>query len=274
MAISAPARQNPSQSKPAARRSLFLVGIAMAVVAALLVIILGSVVAGRATAATVQVSVVVAAQDISHRHVVRAGDLALATIPVSAVAPGTLLQQSQALGKVAQVDILKGQPISANLVVSEGSGDPALLPIPVAWVASAIPVNEQQGVGGYVSPGDVVDLIATWTDAIFNPVAVPTKRTKTILSGLHVIRVGSATATSKAGQPQGVVSSLTVLVTRCDPPYLEWLLDNSVTFQYALLSSADYGKAPTAADPACPAGTTVTRVGPTEVDRKFGMTKA
>jgi pilus assembly protein CpaB len=273
MAISAPARPTSSQSRPAARKPLFLIGIAMSVVAFLLVIILGSVVAGRATVSTAQVSVVVAAQDIHHRTVVGAADLTAVTLPVNAVPPEALFQRSLAIGKIAQVDVLKGQPITSNLVAAEGAGEPSLLPIPAGWVAATIPASEQQAVAGYVSPGDVIDLAATVGENVLNPAAAnPRQLTRTVFPGLRVLRVGAAGSSGKSGQQQGIATSLTVLVTQCDAPYMDWLINNS-TVRYTLRSSADYGKAPTAADPSCPAGSPTVRVGPAEVDKKFGLTK-
>jgi pilus assembly protein CpaB len=273
MAVTAPARPTSSQAKPAARRPLFLIGIAMSVVAFLLVIVLGSVVAGRATVSTAQVSVVVAAQDIHHRAVVGAGDLTAVSLPVTAAPPAVLFDRSQAVGKIAQVDVLKGQPITTNLIAAEGAGVPGLLPIPTGWVGTTIPAGELQAVGGYVSPGDVIDLTTSVAESVLAPAAAnPRQLTRTVFTGLHVLRVGAAGATSKSGQQQGVATSLTVLVTQCDAPYLAWLINNS-SVRYTLRSSADYGPVPTAADPACPAGSATIRVGPAEVDKKFGLTK-
>jgi Flp pilus assembly protein CpaB len=269
MAVSAPARP---QSKPAARRPLFLIGIAMAVVAFLLVLILGSVIASRATAGTVQVTVLVAARDIPHRTVIGVADLTTAALPATGVPPQALAQSAQALGKVAQVTVLKGQPITSNLVAAEGAGDPGFLPIPAGWVAATIPASEQQAVGGYVAQGDVIDVAATVNEAALNAaVANPRQLTKTAYTGLHVIRVGPSTG-GKTGAVQGLTSSLTVLVTPCEAPYLTWLVANGVV-KYDLRASADYGKVPTGPDPSCPSGTQVAKVGPAEIDRKFGFTR-
>jgi Flp pilus assembly protein CpaB len=270
MAISAPARQ--TKAKPAARRSLFLIGIAMSVVAFLLVLVLGSFVASRAVAGTVQVSVLVAARDIHHRQMLTAADLGTTPVPVSAVPPQALLQTGQAVNRVAQVDVLKGQPITANLIAAEGSGDPGFLPIPPGWVATAIPDSEQQGIAGYVASGDVIDVTASVSEAVLYPAAAnPRQLTRTVFPGLHVVNVGPSTG-GKAGQRLGLSSSLTVLVTSCDQPYLTWLLQNTA-LRYALRASADYGAVPIAADASCPVGTASSPVGPVQVDRKFSFTK-
>src|SRR5436309_13737386 len=153
MATSAPPARGTA-AKPTGRRTLFWLGIAMSVVAFLLVLILGTVVAGRSAVGVAKVSVVVAAQDIGRRNVIAATDLTTSLIPTSAVPPSAITVSSQAVGKVAQVTVLKGQPITANLIAGEGTGDPAYLPIPQGWQAVTIPAGELQAVAGYVAPGD------------------------------------------------------------------------------------------------------------------------
>ncbi len=204
---------------------------------------------------------------------VTGADLTAASLPVTGVPPQALVKTADAVGKVAQANVVQGQPVTANLVATEGSGDPAFLPIPAGWVAVAIPTSEQQGVGGYVAAGDVIDIASTVSESTLSPsVQNPRQLTKTVLAGVHVIRVGPSTG-GKTGQQQGIASSLTVLLTPCDRPYMDWLLANS-SVRYDLRSSADYGKVPTGPDASCPAGTQLTKVGPAEVDRKFGFTKS
>src|SRR5437764_3924327 len=182
MAVSAPARRAPTPTaKSAARKPLFLIGIAMAVVAFFLVIVLGSVVAGRATAGVTLVAVVVAADDIAHRQTITRADLATSKLPTTAVPPGTLLSADAAVGKVAQVPVLKGQPITSNLIAAPGAGDPSLLPIPPGWDAFTIPASEQQAVAGYIAPGDVIDIQATVTEPGVKPtVATPRRLTRPV----------------------------------------------------------------------------------------------
>src|ERR1051326_7587784 len=127
MAISAPVPRSPASSRPV-RRPLFLVGIGLALVAFLLVLILGSVLASRAHQGTAQVAIVVAGQDLVPRHVITAADLTIAREPASAVPPGALTLNAQALGMVAQVDIPKGAPLTTNLIEKQGSGDPGFTP--------------------------------------------------------------------------------------------------------------------------------------------------
>jgi pilus assembly protein CpaB len=274
MSVSAPVRRTPAQAQPAARRPLFIIGIAMSLLAFVLVLVLGVVLAGRATVGTAQATVVVAAHNISHRTVIGPGDLTVAKLPVSAVPAGALLQSTQAVGKTAQVDVLAGQPVTTNLVSASGSGDPGFLPIPQGWIAVTLPSSELQAVGGYVVGGDVIDIAVLLSESVLNPqVQYPRQFEKIVFPGIHVLKVGPAPAdTGKSSQVQGVTSSLTMLMTPCDVQYLNWLVANG-TLRYALRAAKDYGAPPTAPDSSCPVGTPPIRIGPAEVDRQYGFTR-
>jgi len=63
-----------------------------------------------------------------------------------------------------------------------------------------------------------------------------------VFSNLHVIRVGPPSTAPKEGQPQGVVSSLTAVLTLCDAQYMNWLLVNA-SLKYVLISYHDYSPA-------------------------------
>jgi pilus assembly protein CpaB len=270
VAASAPAGQAPAHVRPAVRRPLFLIGLALAFVAFLLVIVLASSIASRSSAGTAQIAVVIAVRDIHHRTAITAADLGVAHLPATSVPPAALLKWEDAVGKVAQIDVLKGQTIVTNMIAASGSGSPRFLPIPQGWDAVTIPSTELQAVGGYVAPNDVIDVQATLSETTLAPATtLPRQITKTVFPGVWVIELGTPGTKSAAG----VASSLTVLLTPCDAPYLTWLLANG-TVRYSLRSSTDYGPAPTGPSSSCDAAAAPVAIGPAEVDKKFGFTKA
>jgi pilus assembly protein CpaB len=271
MAASAPVRR-PAGAKQASRKTLFWIGIGMSVLAFLMVIVLGTVVAGRATLGTAKVGVVVATQDINRRAVITAADLTITPLPVTAVPPGAVLVASQATGKVAQVSVLKGQPLTTNLIAAEGTGDPAYLPIPQGWVAYTIAAGELRGVGGYVAPGDVIDIEATVTPDPTVGINLAGPVTRVIFPAVHVIRVGPGSDSARNGQALGVATSITVLMTTCDAPFLTWL-DGKAALTYTLRSARDFGSAPAGASTSCPLGTAPRRVDWTATDKQFGFSK-
>jgi Flp pilus assembly protein CpaB len=266
------------QSRPAPsssiRTPLFIFGVALALVAFLIMFAFGIVYVGRTQAGS-QVRVIVAADDIQARQPISPIDLAFATLPTSAVASDkTFTRLSDLAGYAAVVSIYKGEAITTNLVTNSDQVTPSqssYLPIPTGWVAMTLPTSEQQGVAGYVAQGDFIDVIATINTGQFlqNP---PRSVSITVFRNLYVLRVGPQTVVPRQGQPQGLSSSITVLITQCDAEYLDWLVTNA-TLRYTLLSYKDYGTSQPLPDANCPSTGAPGRIGPAEADARWGFTK-
>jgi len=265
------------QARPAAtaniRAPLFILGVALALVAFLVMFAFGLLFAGR-TASGAQTRVVVASAAIDARTVITPDMLTVTSFPASAVPPGAFSKMPDLAGDTALVSIPKGQVISANLVVSSpdqiGSTD-SFLPIPPGWIAVTIPTNELEGVAGYITQGDYINVLATVNTQLFSKVN-PRQVTATVFLNVHVIRVGpSSTVPRTAGQAQGVSSSITVVVTLCDAQYLDWLSVNG-TLKYVLLNKDDYNKQPEQQRvAACPATQAPGVVGPAQVQARWNF---
>lgn len=214
-------------------------------------------------------SVVVARNAISARTKIQAGDLMMRVVTPTPQQSFTDL--NNVAGKGARVDILPGEPITANLIASSSdllsSTDITYLPIPSGYVAVTIPTSEQLGVGGYVQVGDRIAVLASINTSTFgaSPGAIAVR---TVFRDLDVIRVGPVN--SDVVGP-AVTSSLTVIVTACDSEYLDWLLSNA-ELKYELKSYRDYGTAPTTPDASCPNLTSPTGVGPKQIDARWHFT--
>jgi pilus assembly protein CpaB len=223
-----------------------------------------------------QVAVIVAAQDIQAREPITASMLTIAEVPESLLPPHAFVRFSDLNGDSALVSIYKGQALTANLVSSNSDqitgAELSYLPIPQGYIAITIPTSELQGVAGYVSPGDYINIIATANSDLF--FSKPSRQTtKTVFTDVRVIRVGSPTAGPRQGQAIGVTSSLTVVMSQCDASYLGWLLAN-VTLKYDLLNYKDYATASMSnPDPACPANQAPPVVGPAAVDARWNFSK-
>src|SRR5260370_31208042 len=152
----------------------------------------------------------------------------------SSLPPHAFVRLEDLSGYSAVVPIYKGQAITANIVATDPDqiqgGINAYLPIPQGYVAMTLPSGEQQGVAGYVTPGDYINIIATVNPGIFHTTH-PHMATRTVFSNLHVIRVGPPSTRPKEGQAVRVSTSVTVILTECDPQYLNWLPSN-VTLKY------------------------------------------
>ncbi len=247
----------------------------MALLAFILMFAFGILFANR-TQPGAQVLVVVATQDIQPREAIVPSMVSLARMSASGLPPHAFVQLADLAGYSALVTIYKGQTITANIVASNpdqiASGSSTYLPIPQGYVALTLPTGELQGVGGYVAPGDYLNIIATANSDLF--LSKPSRVvTRTVFSGIRVIRVGTPSAGPKEGQAFGVSGSLTVVVSECDAQYLQWLLTN-VTLKYLLLSYRDYAtNSLSSPDPSCLPTTLPPVIGPSAVDARWGFTK-
>lgn len=273
--MAAISQARPGQPATRVRTPIFILGVALALGAFLLMLTFGLIFAGRIqTAGTTRV--VVAQQAIDPRTPITVDMLTLSAIPNSAVPPRAFLRAADLTGFFAVVAIDKGQPITANLVSSDPdlinpSSSTSYLPIPQGYIAMTVPTGEQQGVAGFVAQGDYIDVIATVNTGQFAS-ASPRVVTLTVFKDLYVLRVGPQSVVPRQGQPQGVSSSLTVLLTLCDAQYLDWLLTNA-TLKYALESYKDYRPAPTGPDPNCPSTASPALIGPSEVEARWNFAR-
>ena len=193
------------------------------------------------------VSVVVAKADIPARASIVQGSLQVNKMTSADAPPEHFSALADLSGKTqyfALVEIKAGQPVLANELVSS-PGDlttaaPSFLPIPKGFVAMTIPTSEQQGVAGYIQPGDYIGIIAIVDKA-------GQTDSKTIFNNVHVIRVGTASdAQSHAASGSNAAktatatgSSLTIVMNECDAEYLNWFLAKA-TLRYTLENYQDY----------------------------------
>jgi pilus assembly protein CpaB len=225
------------------RRPFTILGIVLAllVIGAFVLVALN---AGTASNVPYQ-SVVVASADLKPRLPIDAASLAIKRIPVAANYPTVFFTKvTDVQGMIPLVTILSGEAITSNVVVqaSQALGSQSeYLPIPSGFVALTIPTSEQQGVAGYIQPGDYISVIATVS-------AAGKTASLTIFTNLHVIRVGinGSTGTSSGA------TSLTVVVTQCQAEVITWFLQYA-SMKYSLESFRDYLSPDNQAkDPGCP----------------------
>jgi Flp pilus assembly protein CpaB len=213
------------------------------------------------------VSVVTARVDIPARATITSDMLVVQKVSSSPPQSFTKISDLTGARHFALIDIKANQPLLANELVTSSQPQVAsgFLDIPQGFVAMTIPTSEEQGVAGYIQPGDYIGIIAVVGKA-------GTTTSKTVFNNVHVIRVGTATTTIAPGRngPTATVSSgagsssLTVVLNQCDAEYLTWFLATA-TLRYTLENYQDYNSG-TANNPqqapACP------------VDKAAGVTNA
>jgi Flp pilus assembly protein CpaB len=191
-------------------------------------------------------TVVVATQNLSPRVPIDASDLEIRNIPTGGLPAEIVFHKtSDVAGMVPLVTIEQGQAITSNLIAKPGTlpgSQSEFLQIPSGFVAVTLPTGEQQGVAGFIEPGDYIAVIAT--------VDVNAKiNTATIFTNVYVIRVGTPGSAAQGGSQ--IASSLTVVVTECQAEYLTWFLTYAA-LKYTLESHIDYlPTANVAKDPNC-----------------------
>lgn len=222
------------------RRPFTFLGILLALLV-IVAFVLVALNAGNANLSPQQ-TVVVATRDLQPRVAITKDDLSTRLIYVPATYPKVYFGSvNDVAGMVPLVTILDGEVVSANDVAkaSQAQGSQSeFLPIPSGYVALTIPTSEEQGVAGYIQPGDYISVIATVSTN--GKVA-----TKTIFTQVHVIKVGSAGTGASAA-----ATSLTVVVTQCEAEIITWFLSYSA-LKYTLESYTNYAPADQAPDPNC-----------------------
>lgn len=222
------------------RRPFTLLGFVLALVVILAFVL----VALNASAANIspQETVVVAKTDLSPRVPITMDALTTRSISVPSSYPKVYFTDpADVAGMIPLVTIHADQAITSNDVVKSnaalGAQSP-YLPIPTGYVALTIPTSEQQGVAGYIQPGDYISMIATVSTS--GKVA-----SMTIFTQLHVIKVGAQAAAGGAS-----ATSLTLVVTECQAEMITWFLTYA-SLKYTLEAYPDYAPGAQAPDPKC-----------------------
>ena len=279
----------PARPRPGGGRLFIIVGLLLAILAGAGVFFLGGTLGGGGGSGP-SINVVVAATSISQRSSLRLEDLAVEKVNGTFV--NTYKQASDAVGKIAEINISKGTIITSDMLVVDlgsinASTAPAYLPLAQGYVAITVPTSEQQGVAGHITIGDYITMIASAQTTLFQKTTQasgpPTTVVKTVFTNVRVIGVGPAivatqpasgtgTTTGSTGAVGGVSSSLTLEVTQCDAEYLVWFRVNT-QMTYTLESFKDYLTQPTAPDASCPNVLAAKGVTADDVNKRFSFTK-
>lgn len=149
-------------------RSWILVAVAI-VIGAIAVLIANSYFSGversqeRAAEEQRLARIVVANQDMAFGTPLGVQNLRLANWPANSVPVGayTTIEQATQGGRVATRPMVIGEPVLASKVSGADGRATLATNLPRGKLAYAIPINDVSGVGGFVRPGDLVDVLLT-----------------------------------------------------------------------------------------------------------------
>ncbi len=163
-------------------------------------------------------TVVVASRAVSPGIRLQLLDLKTVDWPRSAVPSEAYVDPEELVGRVNLRSLSAELPILESMLAPPGTtpGLPAL--IPPGYQAMAVKVDEFSGVGGFLKPGDKVDVVATFN--VKRSKSGPTDTvTRTILRDITVSAVGQEKQASEDNQAM-IVRSVTLLVK---PRQAQWL---------------------------------------------------
>ncbi len=179
-------------------------------------LVCGLLAGGLYLAAAQRVTVVVAARDLDAQRALVADDLATRAFPVDAVPEGTLDDVARAVGRIPRAPLGRGQLVLASAVAERPAAFASGLVPPHGTRAIAIPVGPVQALGGTVSPGARIDLVAV-------PVAgrAPAGRVVELAaSGALVLDVrsesGAALVSARAAASRERIGSVVVAIPVAD----------------------------------------------------------
>lgn len=139
------------------------------------------------------VGVVMAATNIPAYTNITSGMIEIKSVAVSAAPSNALTSVDQAVGQLTQYAIPKGQLLVRNDVVTADATQGLTFVIPKGRRAVTVALDPISGVGGFVYPGDHVDILATFEREDMSS-------TRLILQNTEVLAMNEQTIRPKAAQ--------------------------------------------------------------------------
>jgi pilus assembly protein CpaB len=164
--------------------------------------------------------VLVATKPLPTGHIITTENLRWVAWPEDGVDPqfhvkGVVSEQTL-LGKVIKVSVAQGAPLLLNQVVGPGERGFLAAVLGKDMRAVTVAVTNTSGVGGFVFPGDRVDLVLT--HEVPNGVNLPLRGAETILTNVRVLAVNEKT--DDTGQVGAIVAVQSVTL-EVPPPFVE-----------------------------------------------------
>lgn len=155
--------------------------------------------------------IVIAANDIPLGTRLDTDNLVLCDWPSSSIPHGSFVSVEDVDGRIAVTRLVAGEPVLDAGLADPGSGAGLVSLIEPGNRAMAIRVDEVTGVGGFILPNSMVDVIGVETSG-------KKRKAKTILQKIRVLAIAQATE-KEEGKPE-VVRTVTLQVK---PPEAERL---------------------------------------------------
>ena len=143
-------------------------------------------------------------------------------------------------GSVVKVDLVKGEPILKGKIVVAGQGGFMSVVLRPGMRAMAVPINAETGAGGFIQPGDRVDLLSAHQDA--SSKSGSGFVSQIVVSNVRVLAVDQTTDPARNGK--FIVGSTVTLEVPGDSTQLIAEARSRGGLALALRSYADMGGGP------------------------------
>jgi len=152
--------------------------------------------------------VVVAAADVAPGIALSSANVKLTSWPKEVIPPTTASSMREVEGRVARVEIVRGEPILMSKLAPEGTAAGLGGLLDGSKRALAVRVDDVSGVAGFIHPGDHVDVLVDLT----MPGSKDEHISKTVLQDLVVLSTGQIWEQKGDLKPM-VVNAVTLEVT-------------------------------------------------------------
>ncbi len=199
------------EAKP---KTVFIIGVLAVAVAGIASMSLYNYLKGQEAmvkGAVATQSIVVAAEEIPVGSSITPQQVKMLNWPKAAMPAGqTFTSAEQVTGRTAIDRYTAGEPIvEAKLVPKEGQSGILTYKIPEGHRAMTVAVDQVSGVAGFISPGNIVDVVLTYTSSGTNQLSV----SKIVLQNVPVLATGQVVSQQKNEEKPQVVPTVTMDVT-------------------------------------------------------------
>ncbi|CZQ80859.1 pilus assembly flp-type cpab [Trichococcus palustris] len=157
--------------------------------------------------------------------------LEIKKIPTEAVHADTYTSIADVVGGTTTTALIAGEQVLTDRIVTDTGDSPLAYQIPENMRAVTVPTTETSGIGGYIMPGDSVDVLVNYTPSADQKVVM------TQLQNIKILEKGPYT-TGTEGQQTGIPTSLTLLVTPAQAEVIAYAAVNG-TFYFTLRNVVD-----------------------------------
>jgi len=130
-----------------------------------------------------------------------AGAINKAKATVGDMATGGGPKMQALMGAIVREAIYAGEPITSRKIVRSGDSSYMAVRLPEGMRAYSLPLSTEGGAGGFIMPGDRIDVLSTHADANHTG-GGSALVTETVLSNVLVLAVDQQTGAPKTGQAQ------------------------------------------------------------------------